>query len=140
QAKGVQIDIDGRMLSLRYPMDVNLKGDAKETLAALIPMIDRKRDRSWQNRIIENVKEWWHVVESLAMEDANPLNPQRVFYELSQRLPDGCILSADSGTAANWYARDLKIRRGMMASGSGNLATMGPAVPYAFAAKYCYPD
>jgi pyruvate dehydrogenase (quinone) len=140
QAKGVQIDIDGRMLSLRYPMDVNLKGDAKETLRALIPMIDRKRNRSWQNRIIEGVKDWWKVVEARAMDDANPLNPQRVFWELSSRLPDNCILSADSGTAANWYARDLKVRRGMMASGSGNLATMGPAVPYAVAAKFCFPD
>jgi pyruvate dehydrogenase (quinone) len=139
-AKGVQIDIDGRMLSLRYPMEVSLKGDAKETLQALIPMIDRKRDRSWQNKIVGWVKDWWKVVEARAMDSADPLNPQRVFWELSPRLPDNCILSADSGTAANWYARDLKVRRGMMASGSGNLATMGPAVPYAVAAKFCFPD
>jgi len=139
-ARGVQIDIDGRMLSLRYPMDVNLKGDAKETLLALTGMIDRKRDRSWQRKVIENVKEWWQVIEARAMNDANPLNPQRVFHELSPRLPEDCILSADSGTAANWYARDLKIRRGMLASGSGNLASMGPAVPYAIAAKFCFPD
>jgi len=139
-AKGVQIDIDGRMLSLRYPMDVNLKGDAKETLQALMPMLDRKRDRSWQRKIIDGMKDWWQVIDARAMNDANPLNPQRVFKELSPRLPDNCILSADSGTAANWYARDIKIRRGMMASGSGNLATMGPAVPYAVAAKFCYPE
>lgn len=140
QAKGVQIDIDGRMLSLRYPMAVNLKGDAKQTLEQLIPLIDRKRDRSWQNKIVENVQEWWKIVEARAMNDADPLNPERVFWELSSRLPDNCILSADSGTAANWYARDLKIRHGMMASGSGNLATMGAAVPYAVAAKFCFPD
>jgi pyruvate dehydrogenase (quinone) len=140
QAKAVQIDIDGRFLSLRFPMDVNLKGDAKETLQALTPMIDRKRDRSWQNKIGEWVKDWWKVVEGRAMYDANPINPERVFWELSPRLPDNCILSADSGTAANWYARDIKMRRGMMASGSGNLATMGPAVPYAVAAKFCFPD
>jgi pyruvate dehydrogenase (quinone) len=139
-ARGVQIDLDGRMLSLRYPMEVNLKGDARETLAALMPMIDRKRDRSWQNKIIEDVRDWWKVVEARAMNEANPINPERVFWELSPRLPDNCILSADSGTAANWYARELKVRRGMMASGSGNLATMGPAVPYAVAAKFCYPD
>jgi pyruvate dehydrogenase (quinone) len=140
QCKAVQIDIDGRMLSLRYPMTTNLKGDAKETLQALIPLVDRKRDRSWQNKTIEGVREWWKVVDARAMNEANPLNPQRVFHELSPRLPDNCILSADSGTAANWYARDLKIRRGMMASGSGNLATMGAAVPYAVAAKFCFPD
>jgi len=139
-ARGVQIDIDGRMLSLRYPMDVNLKGDAKETLQALMPMLDRKRDRSWQRTIMDGMKDWEKVISARAMNEANPLNPQRVFYELSPRLPDNCILSADSGTAANWYARDIKIRRGMMASGSGNLATMGPAVPYAIAAKFCFPD
>jgi len=139
-AKGVQIDLDGRQLSLRYPMDVNLKGDAKETLRALIPYLDRKRDRSWQNKIAEGVRDWWKVIEARAMNSANPINPERVFWELSPRLPDNCILSADSGTAANWYARDLRVRRGMMASGSGNLATMGPAVPYAVAAKFCFPD
>jgi pyruvate dehydrogenase (quinone) len=140
QAKAVQIDRDGRMLSLRYPMDVNLKGDAKETLAALMPLIDRKRDRSWQNKIVDWNRDWQKVIEARAMNDANPINPQRVFYELSPRLPDNCILAADSGTAANWFARDLKLRRGMMASGSGNLASMGPAVPYAVAAKFAYPE
>jgi len=140
QCKAVQIDIDGRMLSLRYPMTTNLKGDAKETLQALMPLVDRKRDRGWQNKIVEGVREWWKVIDARAMNDANPLNPQRVFHELSPRMPDDCILSADSGTAANWYARDLKIRRGMMASGSGNLATMGAAVPYAVAAKFCFPE
>ena len=140
QAKGVQIDIDGRMLSIRYPMDVNLKGDSKQTLRALLPLLQRKSDRSWQQKITDGVQEWWKVVESRAMGTANPINPERVFWELSPKLPDNCIISADSGTAANWYARDLKIRRGMMASGSGNLATMGPAVPYAVAAKFCFPD
>jgi pyruvate dehydrogenase (quinone) len=140
QAQGVQIDRDGRMLSLRYPMSVNLKGDAKQTLAALTPMLDRKRERGWQNKIVKNVKDWWEVVDARAMNEANPINPQRVFHELSPRLPDDCILSADSGTAANWFARDIKIRRGMMASGSGNLASMGPAVPYAVAAKFCFPE
>jgi pyruvate dehydrogenase (quinone) len=140
QAKGLQIDRDGRMLSLRYPMDVNLKGDAQQTLAALLPMLQPKRDRSWQEKIVENVKEWWQVIDARAMNEANPINPQRVFHELSPRLPDNSILSADSGTAANWFARDIKIRSGMMASGSGNLATMGPAVPYALAAKFCFPD
>jgi pyruvate dehydrogenase (quinone) len=139
-AKGIQIDRDGRMLSLRYPMSVNLKGDAKETLHALMPLLDRKRNRGWREKIVENVRDWWKVIDARAMNDANPINPQRVFHELSPRLPDNCILSADSGTAANWFARDIKIRRGMMASGSGNLASMGPAVPYAFAAKMCFPE
>jgi len=139
-ARAVQIDVDGRMLSLRYPMEVPLKGDSAETLQALLPLLQRKTDRSWRERIEKGVEEWWKVIAAQAMNEANPINPERVFAELSPRLPDNCIISADSGTAANWFARDLKIRRGMMASGSGNLATMGPAVPYAVAAKFCFPD
>lgn len=141
-ARGVQIDIDGRLLSIRYPMEVNLKGDSKQTLQALIPLIQQKKDRSFQEKVIENVKDWWKVVEARAHDTGNNglLNPERVFWELSPRLPDNCIIAADSGTTANWYARDLKIRPGMMASGSGNLATMGAAVPYAAGAKFCHPD
>ncbi|HVX84885.1 MAG TPA: thiamine pyrophosphate-requiring protein [Phycisphaerae bacterium] len=140
KAKGIQIDIDGRMLSLRYPMDVNLKGDSAETIEALLPLLEHKTERSWRQTIEKGVAKWWKEVEAEAMNTATPINPERIFWELSPRLPDNCILSADSGTAANWYARDLKIRDGMMASGSGNLATMGPAVPYAVAAKICFPD
>jgi pyruvate dehydrogenase (quinone) len=140
QARGVQIDIDGRMLSIRYPMEVNLVGDSAETLRALIPLLERKKDRSWRKEIESGITEWWKVLETRAMQDADPINPQRVFWELSPRLPDNCILSSDSGSAANWFARDLKIRRGMMASLSGNLATMCPGVPYAVAAKFAFPD
>lgn len=139
QAKAVQIDIDGRMLSLRYPMDVNLQGDAKETLKALIPLIRYKEDRSWRKQIEDEIRDWWKVVEARAMNEANPLNPQRVFWELSSQLPDHCILTADSGSSATWFARDLRLRQGMMASLSGNLATMCPAVPYAIAAKFAWP-
>jgi pyruvate dehydrogenase (quinone) len=140
QAKGVQIDIDGRMLGIRYPMDVNLVGDAKATLEALLPLLERKEDRSWREEIEDAIRDWWEAMEARALEDADPLNPQRVFWELSPRLPDGVILSADSGSAANWFARDLKIRKGMMASLSGTLATMGPGVPYSLAAKFTHPD
>jgi pyruvate dehydrogenase (quinone) len=140
QAHGVQIDIDGRMLNLRYPMEVGLVGDSKATLRALIPHLQPKRDLGWQQQIEQNVARWWKVLEARAMNDAKPINPQRVFWELSPRLPDHCILTCDSGSAANWYARDLKLRRGMIASLSGGLATMGPAIPYAIAAKYAYPD
>jgi len=140
QARGVQIDLDGRMLSLRYPMEVNLVGDARETLQALLPLLRRKTDRTWREKIERNVSEWWKLMDQRAHQPAKPLNPQLVFWELSRRLPDGAILSADSGSVANWYARDLKIRDGMMASLSGNLATMGPGVPYAIAAKFAFPD
>jgi pyruvate dehydrogenase (quinone) len=140
QARGVQIDRDARKLSIRYPMEVNLVGDSRETLRALLPLLEHKADRSWRRKIEENVAKWWHVLEARAMNDADPVNPQRVFWELSPRLPDDCILTCDSGTSAAWFARDLKIRRGMMASLSGGLATMGPAVPYAIAAKFAYPQ
>lgn len=140
QARGVQIDIDGRMLSLRYPMDVNLLGDSKDTLRALIPFLIRKEDRSWQQKIEKEITDWGKAIEARADNEAKPINPQLVFSELSPRLPDRCILSSDSGSSANWFARNLKIREGMMASLSGNLATMCPGVPYAIAAKFAYPD
>jgi pyruvate dehydrogenase (quinone) len=140
QARGIQIDIDGRMLGIRYATELNLIGDAAETLRVLVPYLNRKPDRSWRERIEASVKEWWGVLEGRAMNSADPINPQRLFWELSSRLPDNCILASDSGSSANWFARDLKIRRGMMASLSGSLATMGPGVPYAIAAKFAFPD
>jgi pyruvate dehydrogenase (quinone) len=140
QARGIQIDIDPKLLSIRYPTEVNLTGDTAETLRALIPLLERKSDPSWREQLEGEIKDWWKVLEARAMNEAKPINPERVFWELSPRLPDHCILSSDSGSAANWFARDLKVRRGMMASLSGNLATMGPGVPYAVAAKFAWPD
>ncbi|MGN6401809.1 MAG: thiamine pyrophosphate-requiring protein [Flavisolibacter sp.] len=140
QAKGVQIDIDGKMLGIRYPTDVNLQGDSKETLKALIPFLKRKEDRSWRESLEEKIEKWWRVVESRSENSANPINPQQVYRELSKRLPDNCILSADSGSTAAWFAQNLKIRKGMKASLSGNLATMCPGMPYTIAAKFAYPE
>jgi pyruvate dehydrogenase (quinone) len=140
QARAVQIDLDGRKLGLRYPTEINLVGDSKLTLQQLLPMLEAKDDRSWRETIEKHVKRWWEVLEARAHNEADPINPQRVYWELSPRLPDNCILTCDSGTSAAWYARDLKVRRGMMASLSGGLATMGPSMPYAFAAKMAYPD
>jgi pyruvate dehydrogenase (quinone) len=139
RARGVQIDIDGKMLGIRYPMEVNLVGDSAETLRALMPRLEAKQDRAWRDRIEGEVAEWWNLIEHRAGLGADPINPQLVFHELSKRLPDGAILTSDSGSAANWYARDIKLRRGMMASLSGTLATMGPGVPYAIAAKFAHP-
>jgi pyruvate dehydrogenase (quinone) len=140
QARGVQIDIDGKMLGIRYPMEVNLVGDSAETLRALRSRLTRKEDRSWREKIEGEVGSWWELMERRSQEPAEPLNPQLVFHELSNRLPDGAILSSDSGSSANWYARDVRLRRGMKGSLSGTLATMGPGVPYAIAAKFAYPD
>ncbi len=140
QARGVQIDIKPDMLSLRYPMEVNLVGDSAETLKRLLPLLEQKTDNSWRQRIEKGVAAWWKTLEERAMQPANPINPQRVTWELSPRLPERVIITSDSGSCANWYARDLKIRRGMMCSLSGGLASMGAAVPYAIAAKFAHPD
>ena len=140
QARGVQIDLEPDMLSLRYPMEVNLVGDSAETLRALLPLLEQKPDRSWRKRIEKNVAEWWKDLDDRAHAPAKPINPQRVVWELSPRLPERAIITSDSGSCANWYARDLKIRRGMMCSLSGGLASMGAAVPYAIAAKFAHPD
>ena len=139
-ARAVQIDLDATMLGLRYPTEVNLVGDAADTLRALLPLLERRTDRSWREEVERNVAEWWRVVEARALEDADPINPQRVFWELSSRLPDGCIVCGDSGSSTNWYARDVKLRPGMKASLSSTLASMGSALPYAIAAKFAFPD
>jgi len=140
QARGVQIDISGQQIGLRYPMDVHLIGDSKETLKELIPKLQRKEDRSWREKIEKEVEEWWRVVEDRAQLPGDPMNPQLVAHELSLRLPEGCILTADSGSSTNWWARQVKLRQGMRSSLSGNLATMGPAAPYSIAAKFAHPE
>jgi pyruvate dehydrogenase (quinone) len=140
QARGVQIDRSGKWIGMRYPYEVNLVGDAKATLRALIPMLHRKTDRGWREQIEHDVGRWWTIAERQAMTDAEPVNPMRIFHELSERLPDNAIIAADSGSAANWYARHLKFRGNVRGSLSGTLATMGPGVPYAIGAKWAHPD
>ncbi len=140
QARGVQIDIDGRMLGIRYAMELTLVGDSRETLRALIPLLKRKEDRSWREEIESQVARWWEILDDQAHIAAEPLNPQLLFHELSQRLPDGVILTSDSGSCTDWWARHLRLRRGMQTALSGTLATMCPAVPYALGAKFAYPD
>ena len=139
QARAVQIDIDGAMLGLRYPMEVNLAGDAGATLRALIPLLQRKDGRDWRARIERNVVDSRRKLQQRALEPAKPVNPQRAFTELSPRLPADVILTGDSGSVAAWYALHLQLKRGMLASLSGGLATMGSAVPYAMAAKMAHP-
>jgi pyruvate dehydrogenase (quinone) len=140
QARGVQIDIDAGMLGLRYPMEVNLIGDAAATLEALLPLLQPKVADEWRATIEANVIESWQVARASALVEAMPINPQQVASELSERLPERCIVTADSGTTTVWYARQLRFRRGMMGSVSGTLATMGCAIPYAIAAKFAHPE
>lgn len=140
QARAVQIDISPRKLAIRYPAEVLLHGDSRDTLQQLMPRIQARPESEWRKQIERWVAEWWNLLEKRSEATANPINPQRVFWELSPRLPDRAILTADSGSSTSWWARDLKVREDMMASLSGNLATMGPALPYALAAKFVHPD
>ncbi len=140
QARAVQIDHDASFVGLRYPFEVNLVGDAAATLRRLIPLLRRKEDRSWQQEVEATVARWWQVMERRAHTAADPINPEKVFWELSSRLPEDAMLAADSGTSANWYARYLRFHGQMRGSLSGNLATMGPGVPYVIGAKFAHPD
>ena len=140
QARGVQIDIDASMLGSRYPTEVNLHGESVETLRALLPLIETKTDSHWREHIEKGVKDWWELMDKRAHAPAKPVNPQRVVWELSPKLGADAIVTSDSGSCANWYARDLKVKRGQKMSLSGGLASMGAAVPYAIAAKFAHPD
>ncbi|WP_347558637.1 thiamine pyrophosphate-requiring protein [Robbsia sp. KACC 23696] len=142
-ARGVQIDLKADMLSLRYPMEVNLVGDSGETIRALLPLIQQKDDQSWRKKISGWTAKWWSTLEKRALVESKDsaktgINPQRTVFELSSRIPSNAIVTSDSGSCANWYARDLKVQTGMMCSLSGGLASMGAAVPYAIAAKFAH--
>jgi pyruvate dehydrogenase (quinone) len=139
QARAVQIDIDPFMIGLRYPFEVNLVGDAKETLKALLPELKRKKHGSWRKQVEMNTARWWEVMQRRAAVDADPINPEYVVHALDALLPDDVILASDSGSAANWYARHLRMRGNMRGSLSGTLATMGPGVPYVIGAKFAHP-
>jgi pyruvate dehydrogenase (quinone) len=136
----VQIDLDGTMIGMRYPTEVNLVGDARATLQALLPRLSGPTDRAWRETVEENVARWWDTMRREAMVDADPVNPMRIVWELSERIPHNAIVTSDSGSAANWYARHLRIRGDIRGSLSGTLATMGAAVPYAIGAKFAHPD
>ncbi|MFD7013236.1 thiamine pyrophosphate-requiring protein [Streptomyces sp. NPDC059161] len=140
QARAVQIDIDPHMVGLRYPFEVNLVGDAGETLRRLLPQLKRKQHGKWRKKIEKDTARWWEVMERRAAVEAEPINPEYVVHTLDALLPDNVILAADSGSSANWYARHLRLRGGMRGSLSGTLATMGPGVPYVIGAKFAHPD
>ena len=140
QARAVQIDIDGTMIGMRYPYEVNLVGDAATTLRALLPHLERKEDRTWHDRVCSSVEKWWQTMHDEAMVSADPVNPMRLFHEFSAQAPTDAIVIADSGSSADWYARHVRMRGSMRGSLSGGLATMGNSVPYAIGAKFAHPD
>jgi pyruvate dehydrogenase (quinone) len=140
KVRAVQIDVDPTMIGMRYPFEVNLVGDAATTLSALLPLLRRHDDRSWRETVTANVRRWWEVMDGRAHVTADPINPEQVFAELSPRLPADAMISADSGSGTNWYARHVKMRGTMRGTLSGTLATMGCGVPYAIGAKFSHPD
>ena len=140
RARAVQIDLDGTRLGNRYPTEVDLVGDADATLRALLPLLRPSRDGAWRAQVEEHVRRSHEELDAQARQPADPVNPRRVLQELSPRLPDRCILTADSGSSTGWWARHLRVRQGMDAILSGTLASMCPAIPYALAAKLAFPD
>jgi pyruvate dehydrogenase (quinone)/pyruvate oxidase len=140
QAVGVQIDVDPTRIGLRYPVEVGLAGDAKATLELLLPLLRRKTDRAFLEEAQANTRDWWTLMEQQATHAETPMKPQTVARRLSERLADDAIICADSGTNTVWLARQIKVRRGQLISGSGTLASMASAVPYAIAAQIAYPD
>ncbi len=140
QARAIQIDRSGKWIGMRYPFELNLVGDAKATLQALLPLVERKQDRSWRETIEADVADWWQTMQRQALTGADPVNPARIFHELSKCLPSNAIVASDSGSAANWYARHLRFHGDIRGSLSGTLATMGPGVPYVIGAKWAHPD
>jgi pyruvate dehydrogenase (quinone) len=143
QARAIQIDRDGSFIGMRYPYELNVVADAASALRALIPLLKPKTDRQWRQTIEANVSGWWETMQRQAMTDsdlADTVNPQRLVWELSEQLPLNAIVASDSGSSANWYARDLRFRGDVRGSLSGTLATMGPGVPYVIGAKFAHPD
>ncbi len=140
QARGIQVDLRPGQLGLRYPMEVNLWGDVKSTVQALLPLVEQVTDLGFQQRCVDQMRQWEGVLKELAFVPAEPINPRRVFHEMNERLPDNCIVTCDAGSTADWYGHHVRLRRGMRGDLSGRLATMLAAMPYAVAAKFAFPD
>jgi pyruvate dehydrogenase (quinone) len=140
QARGIQIDCDPARIGLRYPVEVGLVGDSRQTLEVLLPWIERKADRGFLKKAQTAMQEWWVLMEERGTRQDTPMKPQVVAWELGKRLADTAIVSSDSGTIATWFARQIPARRGQMYSLSGTLATMANGLPYAIAAQIAYPE
>lgn len=140
QARGVQIDRNPQQIGLRFPVEIGLVGDSRQTLRALIPLLKRHANRKFLEKAQSGMREWWKVMEERSTSRDKPMKPQVVAWELGKRLPNNAITTCDSGTIATWWARQIPSKRGQMHSLSGNLATMAPGLPYALAAQVAYPD
>jgi pyruvate dehydrogenase (quinone) len=140
QARGVQIELDPKRIGLRYPVEVGLVGDSRNTLRELIPLLKRKEERKFLQAAQAGMKDWWELMEKRATRQDKPMKPQVVAWELGKRLRNDAIVSCDSGTIATWWARHILARRGQMHTLSGTLATMAPGLPYTIAAQVAFPN
>jgi pyruvate dehydrogenase (quinone)/pyruvate oxidase len=140
QARGVQIDIRPDKIGLRYPVEVGLVGDARLTLSALLPLLQRKGDNSFLKSKQEGMKGWLELMRERSTRRDKPIKPQVIAAAVSEELEDNAIISADSGTNTVWAAQHINLRKGMKFSLSGTLATMANGLPYAIAAQIAYPD
>jgi pyruvate dehydrogenase (quinone) len=140
QAKGVQIDFDPKQIGLRFPVEVGLVGDSRQTLQALVPLLKPKSDKRFLQQAQAGMKDWWQLMEKRATRRDKPMKPQVVAWELGKRLRNDAIVSCDSGTIATWWARQIRVKEGQMHSLSGNLATMAPGLPYTIAAQIAFPE
>ncbi|MEU8662794.1 thiamine pyrophosphate-requiring protein [Actinoplanes philippinensis] len=139
QARAVQIDIDGRRLGIRYPVEVPLLGDAAETVRALLELLPAREPGAWAGRVEEWTRRWHMIGASRAAAVAEPVNPQHVVRSLSGRLPADAQVAVDVGSVVYWYARHLCLPRGVPAHLSSTLASMGCGIPYGLAAKLAEP-
>jgi pyruvate dehydrogenase (quinone)/pyruvate oxidase len=139
QARGVQIDRDPQQIGLRFPVEVGLVGDSRQTLRSLIPLLRRNQNRKFLEKAQAGMKDWWKTMEERGTRQDKPMKPQVVAWELGKRLPSNAITTCDSGTITTWWARQIPAKRGQMHSLSGTLATMAPGLPYALAAQVAYP-
>jgi pyruvate dehydrogenase (quinone)/pyruvate oxidase len=139
QAKCVQVELDPKRVSLRYPVDAALVGDSARVLRMLLPRLDYHQDRSFLEQAQKGMQEWRELMHERGTRTDTPMKPQVVAHELNKLLSDDAILATDSGTITTWIARHVDIRGNMMFSCSGNLATMACGLPYANAAAVAYP-
>ena len=140
QARGVQIDVNPTRIGLRYPVEIGLVGDSQLTLQRLLPLLKHNENRRFLKKAQDGMQEWWKLMEERGTRDDKPMKPQVVAWELGKRLAPYAIVSADSGTIATWFARQIPAKRGQKFSLSGNLATMANGLPYTIAAQIAYPE
>jgi pyruvate dehydrogenase (quinone)/pyruvate decarboxylase len=140
QARGIQIDIKPERLGLRYPVELGLTGDVKQTLAALIPLLRRKDERNFLQTAQARMNDWRRLTDKIEQDERVPIRPQRVVRALSDLLDDNAVIALDCGANTHFAGRHLRIKGDQMLTGTGMMASMAPGIAYAIAAKLAFPD